>query len=489
MKWGAFLWIVLRTSVFAERPNILLIVSEDNGPELGCYGDPYVKTPVLDSLAKAGTRFANAFTPYSVCSPSRACFLTGLDPSLNGQLGLATHKYAMYREWPNIFSLLKKGEYRTGLIGKLHVNPESAFRPHIDFRAISGANFGRKGMGAYAEKAGEFFRGGEKPFFLSINYPDAHFPLIPQAGGLPKKEDLLKGENVKPLRWVGCDSPRLREATANYYNCMSRLDSLVGHLLEKLKKAGKAENTLIIYIGDHGAQFSRGKTSVYDAGLRIPMILHWPGEVKVGVRNEMASVVDLLPTICEVVGVGAPEKQSGKSLWPLLKGEEVEGWRKEFLAVTTGSAPVIGCLQLALRTERYKLIHTPKGQGENRSAVAYLNQHNAHFIAGSTPEEIEESTGKVREAYRTYLTPPEFEFYDLEKDPCEFVNLVEDKASLEIFEEFKGRLHERLKNVGDPFAKVENVEAWISQESEGRKIDYRKEKSWRWDYLSQFHDR
>ena len=95
----------------------------------------------------------------------------------------------------------------------------------------------------------------------------------------------------------------------------------------------------------------------------------------------------------------------------------------------------------------------------------------------------------MREAYRTYLTPPEFEFYDLEKDPFEFVNLVEDKASLEIFEEFKGRLHERLKNVGDPFAKVENVEAWISQESEGRKIDYRKEKSWRWDYLSQFHDR
>ncbi|MFT7173055.1 MAG: N-sulfoglucosamine sulfohydrolase [Paracoccaceae bacterium] len=476
------------TSAGKERPNILLIVSEDNGPELGCYGDPYVKTPVLDGLAKTGMRFANAFTPYSVCSPSRACFLTGLDPAINGQLGLATHKYAMYREWPNVFSLLKKGGYRTGLIGKLHVNPESAFLPHIDFRAISGANFGRKEMGAYAEKAGAFFGGGEKPFFLSINYPDAHFPLIRQAGGLPKKEDLLNGENVKPLPWIGCDSKRLREATSDYYNCMSRLDSLMGKLLEKLKKAGKAENTLIIYIGDHGAQFSRGKTSVYDAGLRIPMILHWPGEVKVGVRKEMASVVDLLPTICEAAKVDGPKKQSGRSLWPLLKGEEVAGWRKEFLAVTTGAAPAIGCLQLALRTERYKLIHTPKGQGQNRSAVAYLNQYNAHFIAGSTKAEVENSPDQVSHAYATYLRPPEFELYDLEQDPFEFVNLIEDKAHVEIFQELKEKLHDHLEDVGDPFAKTGNVEAWISQESEGRKTNYRKQKNWKWNYLSQFHN-
>lgn len=469
-----------------ERPNILLIVSEDNGPELGCYGDPYVKTPVLDGLAKTGMRFANSFTPYSVCSPSRACFLTGLDPAINGQLGLATHKYAMYREWPHVFSLLKKGGYRTGLIGKLHVNPESAFLPHIDFRAISGANFGRKKMGAYAEKAGEFFGEGEEPFFLSINYPDAHFPLIPQAGGLPKKEDLLKGVDVKPLPWVGCDSKRLREATANYYNCMSRLDSLVGNLLEKLEKAGKAENTLIIYIGDHGAQFSRGKTSVYDAGLRIPMILHWPGEVKVGVRNEMASVVDLLPTICASAGVEAPTKQSGRSLWPLLKGEEVADWRKEFLAVTTGAAPAIGCLQLALRTESYKLIHTPKGQGQNRSAVAYLNQYNAHFIAGSTKAEVESSPDQVSHAYTTYLRPPEFELYDLEKDPFEFVNLAGDQAHQDLLKGMNARLKKIQQDVGDPFGKVANVKLWLDQEDQGRVTNYRKEKGFQWPYLQKF---
>jgi len=274
----------------AQLPHILLIVSEDNGPELACYGDPYVKTPVLDDLAKQGVMFEHAFVPYSVCSPSRACFLSGLGPQENGHLGLATHKFAFYEKIPHAFSLMKKAGYRTGLIGKLHVNPESDFESSIDFRAIRSANFGRKNMGGYREQAAQFFNAGDKPFFLSINYPDAHFPLIPQAGGYPNDGHLLTAKDVKPLPWVGVDSPRLREATANYYNCMSRLDSMIGDLLNELKKSGKAENTLIIYIGDHGAQFSRGKTSVYEAGLRIPFIVHWPGHVKKGqIRKELVS--------------------------------------------------------------------------------------------------------------------------------------------------------------------------------------------------------
>lgn len=153
-------------------PNILLIVSEDNGPELGCYGDPYARTPHLDRLAADGVRFENAFVPYSVCSPSRACFLTGLHPHQNGQIGLATHKFAMYREdTPNLVTLLKPAGYHTGLIGKLHVNPESAFP--FDYRAISSSNFQRQSSVAeYAASAAEFFAqaiAADKPWFLSVN--------------------------------------------------------------------------------------------------------------------------------------------------------------------------------------------------------------------------------------------------------------------------------------------------------------------------------
>ena len=234
-----------------ERPNLLLIVSEDNGPDLGCYGDPYAQTPVLDRLASDGVRFARAFVPYSVCSPSRACFLTGLYPHQNGQIGLATHHFAMFPGVKTLPALLQANGYRTGMIGKLHVNPEAAFP--FDFRKIKSANFGRRNMREYADAASEFFnQDSDQPFFLSINYPDAHFPLHRQQFGLPKRP--INADDVRPLPWVGVDSPRLRKFTADYYNCLRRLDDGIGMLLEELAASGRAENTLIVYIGDHGAR-------------------------------------------------------------------------------------------------------------------------------------------------------------------------------------------------------------------------------------------
>jgi N-sulfoglucosamine sulfohydrolase len=174
----------MTSAACAERPNILLIVSEDNGPELGCYGDPYVKTPVLDDLATRGVRFAQAYVPQAGCSQSRAAFLTGLYPHQNGQIGLATWKFRMVREdTPNIVRSLKQSGYRTGIIGKLHINPASAFP--FDMKKIPSANFNRKELSLYAKHAEDFFDAGDKPFFLSVNYPDAHRPFLNQVQGRP----------------------------------------------------------------------------------------------------------------------------------------------------------------------------------------------------------------------------------------------------------------------------------------------------------------
>jgi len=213
----AILLLLLMAGAAQAKPNLLLIVSEDNGPELGCYGDPFARTPRLDRLAADGVRFERAFVPYSVCSPSRAAFLTGLYPRQNGQIGLATHKFALYDpDTPNAFTLLKAAGYRTGLIGKLHVNPESAFP--VDFRRIPGANFHKRNVEEYAAAAGEFFNASQRPFFLSINYPDAHLPFLRQQFGRP--DEPLTGGDVKPLPWVGIDSLRLREVTADYYRSL-----------------------------------------------------------------------------------------------------------------------------------------------------------------------------------------------------------------------------------------------------------------------------
>ena len=238
-------------------------------PLLGCYGDPYVRTPVLDKLAAGGVRFERAYVPQSGCSQSRAAFLSGTYPHQNGQIGLATWKFRMYREdTPNIVRSLKQEGYRTGIIGKLHVNPESAFP--FDYKRIPSSNFGRKRIGQYAEAAHEFLTASNQPFFLSVNYPDPHRPFLASAGGLPKR--LLTAEEVKPLPYIGIDSPELRADTANYYNCMSRLDSLIGDLLASLARSGKADNTVIVYFGDHGADMLRGKRTSCEGGSPITLL-------------------------------------------------------------------------------------------------------------------------------------------------------------------------------------------------------------------------
>ena len=135
------------------HPNILLLVAEDSGCELGCYGDPYARTPAIDALAAEGVRFDRHHTPHSVCSPARASLHTGLHPHQNGQIGLATHKYAMYERFPNLFSVAHAAGYRTGLLGKLHVNPAAAFPIDHWWNPPARISFGQRDVRRVAAEA------------------------------------------------------------------------------------------------------------------------------------------------------------------------------------------------------------------------------------------------------------------------------------------------------------------------------------------------
>lgn len=485
--WTWFLLFLASTGLAAERPNVLLIVSEDNGPELGCYGDPYAKTPNLDRLAAAGVRFENAFVTYSVCSPSRASFLTGLYPQQNGQIGLATHKFAMYDEnTRNIVTELKSAGYHTGLIGKLHVNPESAFP--FDFKAISSSNFGRKvTVEDYAEAAARFFEeAGEKPIFLSINYPDAHLPFIKQTNSRPAKP--LGAGDVKPMPWVGVDSSRLREQVANYYNCLARLDEGVGLLLAELDKANLAENTLVLYIGDHGAQFPRGKGTVYEGGLRVPMIIRWPGHAKAGVvRKELVSTIDLLPTVLAAASVKTTSNRPGRDLKPLLTDANASDWRKYIFGFTTGAFPRACFVQHSVRDERFKLISSPRPNTENLDARTYLDPRHPHFVvSGALPPEQAAAPERVQSAFERWSAPPRYELYDLKNDPCEWKNLADDPT----YAAEKKRLVQSLKNwqneTRDPFLVKGHVDDFVKEQLANRDLAYRKDKDFRWSYLETF---
>ncbi len=110
-----------------------------------------------------------------------------------------------------------------------------------------------------------------------MNYPDAHDPWLRQVDGLPSEP--LTGADVTAMHYFGIDPPEMREMVADYYNCLSRLDALIGDLLGVLEESGKADQTIVIYLGDHGADMLRGKRTSYEGGVRIPLIMRWPGQV------------------------------------------------------------------------------------------------------------------------------------------------------------------------------------------------------------------
>jgi N-sulfoglucosamine sulfohydrolase len=453
-----------------DRPNILLIVSEDNGPDLGCYGNQYVKTPNLDELAAGGIRFNRAYVAQAGCSPSRASILTGLYPHQNGQIGLATWGFRLYSpDVHNVVRSLKSAGYRTGIIGKLHINPKSAFP--FDMEEIPTSNFSRKKLGDYAKHAEAFFQDDEKPFFLSVNYPDAHKPWIHQAEGLPKQP--VTADEVRPLSYMGVDTPQFRELNAGYYNSMSRLDVLVGDLLAALKRSGKSDNTLVIYLGDHGADFLRGKRTMYEGGLRIPFIVNWLGRVKSNqVLEELVSTVDLVPTMLAVAGAEPEEQLPGRSMLPLLLNESAE-WRQYlFSEYHTHAATDNFYPQRGVHNQRYKLIENLLPDEVNPG----YDFTNAFF--DSAPAAIEASAPDIRDAYHLMRQPPRFELYDLQNDPYEFHNLAASAQHRAVMTELQKQLATWREQTRDPLLDADALQQLkqevysIKSKAESKKHDW-----------------
>ncbi len=414
-----------RGAAAARRMNILLITCDDLGLQLGCYGEKRSRTPNMDRLAASGVRFETAYVTQASCSPSRSGIFTGVFPHGNGQFGLANTGYKLHPQMraATIPAVLKTAGYRTGIIGKLHVEPEAEFPFDYDKHRAGGQT--RKVREA-AALAREFFSGnGASPYFLMVNFADPHafrdekdpnkwfFP--PQVDGLPEKP--LEPSAATLWAWQAVDMPEHRARVANYLNAVERVDTGVGMLLDELKQAGHLEDTVVIVIGDNGPPFERGKTTCYEAGLRTPFLVRWPGVTRPLVSKALVSTVDIAPTIFDAAGVKSPVAVHGRSLRPVLTGP-AKGWR-EYLV---GEFHLHGARNFfprrAIRDQRYKLIHNLLA-GAARPATGIDGDD-----AWRTSREGRYDGTKVRDAFERYANPPEFEFYDLESDPVEFVNLA-----------------------------------------------------------------
>ncbi len=353
----------------------------------------------------------------------------------------------MYREWPSTYSVLKQAGYRTGMIGKLHVNPESSIEKWIDFRAIKSSNFAKNNLVRYSQNAARFFRESEDPFFLTVNFPDAHWPVQNQVENRPAQ--LLQARDVRPMGYVAFDNPRMRNHIRGYYNCLSRLDECVGELLKALEESGKSDNTLVIYLGDHGAQFSRGKVFLYEGGLRVPMIVRWPGVAKKGfVSKQLVSTIDLFPTIVSAAGAPVPRHVPGVNLDNVLQGE-TKPVRSYLFAERNTDAAIFHFPQRAVRNSRYKLIKTLLHGQRDPAVHRYLVNGASNFRGSPTYEELKKADEPVKAIYQSWLKPAEYQLFDLQTDPSELHNLAGKAEYRDVETELKKRLASWQEESGD----------------------------------------
>ena len=451
-----YLWLSVVSVAAGKKPNVLLITADDLGIQLSCYGDPIAKTPNIDRLADRSVRFRKAYVSQASCSPSRSTMFTGLYPHGNGHYGLANAKVG-FQVHERLFddllpNVLKRAGYRTGIIGKLHVNPEKQFQ--FDVRHNQG--FGTREVRKQVGFAKEFIASAKnEPWFLMFNVFDPHvarkrlksgsrgpqyFP--DQVQGLPKQ--VLSADDVPAWPWQGIDTPEQRKKIAGYYNCVHRIDAAIGMLMKELKDAGHDDNTLIIFLGDHGPPFTRGKTSCYEAGLRVPFLAHWPGVSEAQVSDRLVGSVDIYPTILDAAGIERPSGLHGRSLRPVLRATKSLDWRETLVAEFHfhGADPFFP--RRAITDGRFKLIHNLlAGTAE---ASASVDGDSAWKVAQGLPE-----SHPARMAMDRLHTPPEWELYDLHSDPVEFINRAGESSLKEIESRLKARLAEWQKETGDRF--------------------------------------
>jgi len=431
-----------------QKPNILFAFADDWGwPHAGVYGDPVIKTPTFDRLAKEGALFHNAYVSSPSCTPSRGAVLTGqYHWRLEGAGNLWSvfpNKFATYPE------LLAKAGYVTGVSSK----GWGPGRTETAGRQLVGPRF--RNFDAFLKK-----RPKDKPFCYWLGTSDPHRGYV-KGSGKKSGMDLSK---IKLFAHFP-DSLEVRGDVADYYLEVQRFDRLVGSALAALEKIGEIDNTIIVMSGDHGMPFPRCKSNNYDSGARIPLAIRWPAKVKAGtVVNDFVSLTDIAPTFYETAGVSIPGDVTGHSLLPLLAGKDktdrsyvLHGKERH---VPGQEAPDMGGYPTrAIRTHDFLYLHNfrpdrwPAGTPNYQKAViagAWL----ADCDNGPTKTymvENQDNDSHHRKLYDlSFGKRPTAELYDLKKDPDQLVNVADNPAYAKALKDLKKRLFAQLKETGDP---------------------------------------
>jgi N-sulfoglucosamine sulfohydrolase len=440
---GLTLLVVVSASGETRRPNILLILTEDQGAQMGYVGTPGLQTPHMDSLAHSGVYFNKAFVAYPVCSASKASLYTGLHNHTNGilnntpnyhkpadQLTEAERNNALYRRnriregIPTLVERLKAAGYYQGVTHKLHVAPVERF-PYDEFiRDQDGQAVA--GFIARASKTG-------KPWFLLYNISISHRPF-PNSDRVKIR---VKPQDVKLPAFLP-DTPVVRQDWAEYLAAIEAADRLVGEGLEALRASGQEANTIVTFLGDHGPCFQHGKMTLYDLGLRIPLVIRVPW-LRGGWRTDaLASELDLTPTLLDVLDLPALPTAHGLTLRPILEGRpQAKGHDFIFAEISNrGVLPNDGMQERSVFDGHWHLIYrenlTPpwrQVQADSKDWRPWGNRTYAETVRAKDqfPEQYRILTEMDPQSLGGQV--PSLELYDLQTDPDEMHNLVNDPAA------------------------------------------------------------
>lgn len=489
IRWWMVLWGVMiagncsstaQAKDVPPRRNVLLIVADDLGFQIGAYGDAVARTPGLDRLAASGVRFTRAHCTTASCSASRSVLMTGLHNHATGHYGHAHdyHHFSTYGSVPSLPVLLSKAGYVTCSIGKYHLAPESVYH----FQTYRNEKIqGARNSVQMAKNAVAFMEETrDEPFFLYYcssdphrgsgpggfsNWNDKHDPLHPDCETVRFDPQAIA---VPP--WLP-DLPEVRAELAEYYQAIQRFDQGVVQLLDYLDRSGRSQDTLVIFLTDNGPPFPGAKTNLHQPGMHLPLLVRNPLMEKQGSTcDARVSWVDIVPTIldyCQVTPEPMPPivpgpnddnpeaarprnrptqpvKFHGRSFLIAMTEEHPAGWETLYASHTFHEITMYYPMRVMIAGD-YKLIFNIAHQ---------LPYPFASDIQASPTWQAVLQSGRKEYGQKTvesYLHRPRFELYNIQSDPWESRNLATDPQFSAQLNQMQMELQKWQKTTRDPW--------------------------------------
>ena len=429
---------------------------------VGVFGNPIPNiTPNIDRLAAEGLRLQHGHVTVAICQPCRAVWMTGRYPHNSGALGFDQIR----PDVPTLPEVLKKAGYRTGLMAKHgHVVPSRA----SSFDEIVAARELKNGRSPelFGKRAAQFFTAAKKegkPFFLMANSQDPHRPFIGSkqeenakkrdhknkthqyGGGFPDDKVIYDPAKI-PVPGFLPDLPDIRQELAEYYSSVQRADAITGAVLKALDDADLRENTIVMFLSDHGMPLPFAKTNCWHHSTHTPWIIRWPGKTKAGSvdTKHVVGGVDLTPTVLEALGLPQLEGTDGRSFLPILSGGTQEDRDHTFTHINTIASKRAYTMRAVVGRD-YRYIWNGWHDGKTNFRNESLS--GLSWKSMTTAAESDPALAK-RVAFYSHRVP--HEFYHTKSDPDSLNNLIDQAEHSPRINEMQKLLHKHMKDTGDP---------------------------------------